>query len=70
MLTNDDLDKIKGIVAAQVEPLVIDVKVIKSDLKRIDKTLKTAIDVFDRRDIKMDKRVSKIENHLGMSSKN
>lgn len=76
MLTNDDLEKIKGIVTAQVGPLaqigplVNDIKDIKSDLKRIDKTLKTAIDVFDRRDIKMDKRVNKIENHLGMSSKN
>lgn len=66
MLTQDDLNQIKKIV----EPLGKDIKDVKKRVKRIEKTTDVMIKVFDREDVKLHKRVTKIEEHLGFTSKN
>ncbi len=43
---------------------------IKKDLKYLKKTLDMAIRVFDENDVKLDRRVKFIEDHLGIQHKN
>lgn len=43
---------------------------IEKKLGKVQKTLDIAIRMFDEADIKLHKRVKKIEEHLGLTSKN
>ena len=45
-----------------------DMTVVKKDVKEIKKDIKTVVDYFDRRHLETDKRVEKIELHLGLPS--
>lgn len=78
MLTNSDLKEIKNTVDNTVEPLSKDIKGVKLDItgvkkdikdvkkgvRRIDKTLSLAIKMLNEDDVRLQKRVAKIENHF------
>ncbi len=54
----------------QLEKVENGVKNLSIRLRKVEKDISVAIDVFDRTDIKLDKRVEKIEDHLGLSTQN
>ena len=71
MLTKSDLSQIERIM----EPIKTDIGVLKQDVgslkknvRYIKKTVDVMIDLFDRQDIKLIKRVDKIEAHLGLTN--
>lgn len=73
MLTQDDLNEIKKIV----DPLSRDISDVKKDLKdvkkrvrKIEKTTDVVIKVFDKEDVRLHKRITKLEEHLESTSKN
>lgn len=76
MLTKSDIEQIRGVVREEVEmvveeqidPLKKDVKILKKSVKKIEKTLDVAIKAFDEEDVKMAKRITKIEQHLNFPS--
>lgn len=76
MLTKSDITQIRGVVREEVEmvveeqidPLKKDVKILKKSVKKIEKTLDIVIKTFDDQDVKMAKRVTKIEQHLNLPS--
>lgn len=59
MLTNDDVQIIKKII----DP-------IKKDVATSRKDIKVLISYFDREYVELRKRIEKIEDHLGVNSKN
>lgn len=59
MLTKDDLNQIKKIV----EP-------IKKDVIQTRKDVKVLISYFDREYLELRKRIDRIEEHLGLSTRN
>lgn len=65
MLTKTDLQAIKALIQDEINPLKNDVNNINKDVKHIRKDIKTIIDVFDTRDVRLQKRTRKIEEHLG-----
>lgn len=84
MLTKDDLQAIKSIIKIEVNPIAQDLREVKKDVtdiqrdlkevrgrvKKIDKNVDVAIEMFNEDDVKLEKRVVKIEHHLGLPSKN
>lgn len=72
MLTKLDLLQIKKIVQQEihqeVNPIKKDIKTLKLDVKKIQKTIDTMLDVLDREDVTLRKRVEKIEDHLALTS--
>jgi len=77
MLTKDDLKEIRGAIAEEINPIKEEMAPIKKELKeisrrtkRIDKTLSVAIKSLNGDNMSLPKRVKKIEDHLGLSSKN
>lgn len=54
----------------QLEKVENGVKNLSIRLRKVEKNISVAIDVFDRTDVKLDKRVEKIEDHLGLSTQN
>lgn len=82
MLTKSDLSKIQKVVQNEVEPIKTDVSSLKQDvgvlkrdvgslkkdMKHVKKTVDVMIDLFDRQDIKLHKRVVRIEEHLGLTN--
>ncbi len=70
MLTNSDLKEIKNIVYNTVEPLSKDIKDVKKRVRKIEKTVDIAIKMFNEDDVKLARRVKKIEGHLNLSSGN
>lgn len=72
MLTKLDLLQIKKIVQKEVHqeinPIKKDIKTLKSDIKKIQKTTDAMLDVLDREDVALRRRVEKIEDHLALAS--
>jgi len=78
MLTNNDLGKIKKIIHDGIKPVQIDVtglKIdvkslkanitgLKKDVKKIRKNVDIIIDSFDRENLSLNRRVSRVETHL------
>ena len=71
MLTNQDLNQIRGIVkeeiSAEVGPLKKDIKTLKSDVAEIRKDIKRIVNFFDREYLELRNRVENIEQHLGIT---
>jgi len=63
MLTKQDLNAIGGLVDNKLEKRL---GPIKKDIKKIQKTLDTAINNFDRTDVKIVDNVRKIQTHLNL----
>jgi len=59
MLTNDDLKKIKGIISP-----------LEKDIKDVKKTVDAMARLLDSADVKLEKRVQRIEEHLSLTDKN
>lgn len=57
-----------GSLKQDVGGLKKDVGSLKKDMKYVKKTMDVMIDLFDRQDIKLHKRVEKIEDHLGLTT--
>lgn len=82
MLTNDDLQAIKGIVKNEVDPLKKTLEEHGTILKSHSKLLKshskilhslkkdqdTMLNMLDREQMNQGKRLKKVEEHLGFSS--
>lgn len=68
MLTKSDLSQIQKVVQNEVEPVKKDIKSLKKNVRYIKKTVDVMVDLFDRRDIKLNKRVTRIEAHLGLAN--
>lgn len=72
MLTQEDLDSIKGIVRTEVQsettPLHKDVKTIKKRLTKVEKLIETIISRFDKDYTVLRARVDNIEDHLNIST--
>ena len=78
MLSKSDLKAIKIVihdefhtfVTPQIDGLKKEIgnqlKPIKSDIKRIKKDVSTMIIFFDKTDVELNKRVKRIEKHLGL----
>jgi hypothetical protein len=71
MLTDNDLEKIKLVVEPIVEN-VVDRKLIpvKKDLRYLKKTVNIIAKNYYEADVKLRRRVSRIEKHLGFPENN
>ena len=77
MLTKTDLKQIEGIVQGvvrnetrqiiqqELEPIRKDTKTLKRDMRYVKKTIDIMVRMFNEDDVKLRKRVEKIEDHLG-----
>ncbi|MBI4096691.1 MAG: hypothetical protein HY425_03155 [Candidatus Levybacteria bacterium] len=76
MLTKSDLsqmgklirDETTPIIQQELAPVKQDIASLKKDMKYIKKTVDVMIDLFDRQDIRLSKRVDKTEAHLGLTT--
>ena len=71
-LTKSDLDQIRGVVHEEVETVVDErldekLKPITKELRYIRKTVEIIAKNYDEGDVKLDRRVRKIEQHLTLS---
>ncbi len=57
-----------GVLKQDVGSLKKDAGSLKKDMKYVKKTVDVMIDLFDRQDIRLSKRVDKIESHLGLAN--
>ena len=62
-------DKLKNLQIGMIS-IGKDIKEVKKRVKKIEKTTDIIIDAFDKADVKLQKRVTKIEEHLGLAPKN
>lgn len=75
MLTQNDLTQIKTIVEDVVDnkfkkelgPVKKDIKIIHKQINKIQKDTKIIINYFDTNYVNHEKRIGKIERHLGFS---
>jgi len=69
MLTKSDLNQIRVVVNEEVDAVVEKkLKPIKKDLRYLKKTVDLTVKNYDEGDIKLDRRVRKIEAHIGLTS--
>ena len=82
MLTKIDLSQIREIVHEEVdviveeklnsklklelEPIKKDLKYLKKKVNKIDKTVNLIVTNYDEADVKLERRVKKIEQHLAL----
>lgn len=64
MLTKNDLSQIGQAVDEKLDKKL---KPIKKDLRYLRKTVDLIVANYDEADVKLDRRVKKIEHHLGLS---
>lgn len=67
MLTKSDLNQIGNVVDEKLEPVKKDIKYLKKKVNRIDKTLDLVVKKYDEEDVRVQKRVKRIETHLGLT---
>lgn len=63
MLTKSDLQQIGEVIDTKLDTKL---KPIKKDLTHIKKTVNLIVKNYDEADIKLERRVKKIETHLGL----
>lgn len=73
MLTKSDLSQIRGVVHEEVDVVVEEklenkLKPIKKDLRYLKKTVDLIVKNYDEADVKLERRVRKIEDHIGLTS--
>jgi len=80
MLTKSDLQQIGNVVDERLKPIENrlgnvenrlgniegHLKVVKKDVSQLKKTLSIVIKNYDEADVKLSRRVSRIENHLSL----
>lgn len=67
MLTKSDLNQIGGVIDEKLEPIKKDLKYLKKKVNRIDKTVSLTVKNYDERDVKLERRVKRIETHIGLT---
>lgn len=71
MLTNNDIDLIRGVVKEEVEsglvPVRKDIKDLKKDVKKLRKDLTTTINFFDNRNLELEKKINITRNEHSLS---
>lgn len=75
MLTKNDLNQIRGIVKEEIEPVKKDVNSLKKDMKsvkhdisRLRKDQGTMLNLLDKEQMQQRKRITKLEEHVGISA--
>ncbi len=73
MLTKTDLSQIRGVVHEEVDVVVEEklekkLKPIKKDLRYLRTTVDLIVKNYDEADVKLERRVRKIEHHVGLAS--
>lgn len=70
MLTKSDLNQIGNVIDEKLEkgldPIKKDLKYLKKKVNRIDKTVSLIVRNYDEADVKLQRRVSKIEQHMAV----
>lgn len=68
MLTKSDLTAIQEIVKIETTQIVkIEFAPVKKDVRQIKKTMNEMLDVLDKQDMLLLKRVKKLEEHVGVN---
>ncbi len=68
MLTKSDLTAIQEIVKIETTQIVkIEFAPVKKDVRQIKKTMNDMLDVLDKQDMLLLKRVKKLEEHVGVN---
>lgn len=57
-----------NIIQRELDPVKKDIKNIKMNVRKVKKTVDVMARIFDREDIRLRKRVTRIEEHLGFSA--
>jgi len=78
MLTKSDLKQIGEVIderleaklEQKLEPIKKDLKYLKKKVNRIDKTVSLTVKNYDEGDVRLERRVRKIELHLDLPSEN
>jgi hypothetical protein len=69
MLTTEDLLQIRDIIRTEIRTEIgNEVEPLKSDLKKLQRDMKTVIRMFDSEYMELRSRVEKIEDHLNLPS--
>ena len=72
MLTKNDLKQIEilvdRILEAKLKPLTVEIKELHRRVKKMERDLKLITNYFDREYLDHDKRITRIETHLGLQS--
>ncbi|OGH20144.1 MAG: hypothetical protein A3D74_02470 [Candidatus Levybacteria bacterium RIFCSPHIGHO2_02_FULL_37_13] len=73
MLTKSDLNQIRGVVHEEVDVIMEEklekkLKPIKKDLRYLKKTVDLTVKNYDEGDVRLERRVKKIEAHIGLTS--
>ncbi|MBI3092947.1 MAG: hypothetical protein HYZ02_01785, partial [Candidatus Levybacteria bacterium] len=64
MLTKSDVNQIRGVVREEVENVVTNrLKPVKKDLRHLKKTVDIIAKNYDEGDVKLNRRVKRIEHH-------
>ena len=66
MLTKSDLEQIGNVVDEKLEVVKKDLKYLKKKVNRIDKTVSIVVRKYDEGDVRLEKRVRRIEDHLDL----
>jgi hypothetical protein len=65
MLTKDDIKILDEKFDEKLKPIHDDIKIIKGDVKKLQKDVSAVIDMSDKGLLKVQKRVKTIEKNLG-----
>ncbi len=68
MLTKIDLNQIRNVIGEELEPIKKDLKYLRKKVNRIDKTVSLTVKNYDEGDVKLERRVGKIEEHIGLTA--
>lgn len=72
MLTKTDLNQIGQVIDEKLDfklkPIKKDLKYLKKKVDRINKTVSLTVKNYDEGDVKLERRVRKIEAHVGLTS--
>lgn len=70
MITKSDLNQIGNIVDVKLEnklkPIEKNLQYLKEKVNRIDKTVSLIVKIYDEADVKLERRVRKIEQQLAL----
>ncbi len=66
MLTKKDLEQIGDVIEAKLEPVKKGVFEVKKRVRKIEKTTDVVAKMFNEDDMKLSRRITRIEDHLGL----
>lgn len=65
-LTKSDLEQIGSVIEEKIKPLESEIKDIKKSVKKIEVNVESMLGFLDEQDVKLHKRVTRIEKHLNL----